>query len=453
MITVPTPLRDGVPDLTCIETCARTVGEHLRPGATVILESTTYPGCTEELLVPFLEKASGLRAGGDFLAGFSPERIAPGIKRWSFEGTPKVVSGIDAKSLYAIKGFYDGIFQTTVPVSGPKVAELAKLLENTFRLVNISLVYELAMLAEPLGMNVWEAIDAAATKPFGFTRFTPGPGVGAHCLPVDPLFLSWKVEQELGVPFLFVDLADGVNRSTPHYVVQRIVASLDKRGRPIKGSRILLLGLTYKYNATVLSGGHSVLWSLWPRTVPTVDLGALPSIWPRRLGSREAQRLRQSHNLGAQPHRHPSSNPYNIDRGGCICYRRVTKGWVYSLQALRGGRREQLIVGRLPLLPLGSVVHRPHSMTKFSENLPIADAEDPPPRYQNTLRFAAFPVQRDFLEQAIFQADLGFTHPHPLADPVHVNTYTLVNPVSNSRTSSSIWTGMSEYLFTFDHVM
>ncbi|MCX4970077.1 nucleotide sugar dehydrogenase [Streptomyces sp. NBC_00654] len=257
VITVPTPLRDGVPDLSYIETCARTLGEHLRPGATVVLESTTYPGCTEELLVPILEKASGLWAGDDFLAGFSPERIAPGNKRWSFDGTPKVVSGIDAKSLNVIKGFYDGIFQTTVPVSGPKVAELAKLLENTFRLVNISLMNELATLAAPLGVNLWEAIDAAATKPFGFTRFTPGPGVGGHCLPVDPLFLSWKVEQELGTSFRFVDLADDVNRHMPDYVVQRVVDGLDKRGLPVKGSRILLLGLTYKYNATDLRNSPS----------------------------------------------------------------------------------------------------------------------------------------------------------------------------------------------------
>ncbi|MFB6677766.1 nucleotide sugar dehydrogenase [Streptomyces sp. NPDC056390] len=257
VITVPTPLRDGVPDLTYIETCARTLGEHLRPGATVVLESTTYPGCTEELLVPILEKVSGLWAGEDFLAGFSPERIAPGNKRWSFDGTPKVVSGIDAKSLDVIKGFYDGIFQTTVPVSGPKVAELAKLLENTFRLVNISLMNELATLAAPLGVNIWEAIDAAATKPFGFTRFTPGPGVGGHCLPVDPLFLSWKIEQELGTRFRFVDLADDVNRHMPDYVVQRVVDGLDKRGLPVKGARILLLGLTYKYNATDLRNSPS----------------------------------------------------------------------------------------------------------------------------------------------------------------------------------------------------
>ncbi|MFF4403045.1 nucleotide sugar dehydrogenase [Streptomyces sp. NPDC001404] len=257
VITVPTPLRDGVPDLTYIESCAQTLGEHLRPGATVVLESTTYPGTTEELLLPILEHASGLKGGVDFLAGYSPERIAPGNKRWSFDGTPKVVSGIDATSLDVIKRFYDSIFQTTVPVSGTKVAEMAKLIENTFRLVNISLVNELARHAAPLGVNVWEAIDAAATKPFGFTRFTPGPGVGGHCLPVDPLFLSWKIEQELGVPFRFVGLADDVNRHMPGYVVQRVVDGLDKRGLRVKGSRILLLGLTYKYNATDLRNSPS----------------------------------------------------------------------------------------------------------------------------------------------------------------------------------------------------
>lgn len=252
VITVPTPLRDGVPDLSCIESCARTLGGHLRPGATVVLESTTYPGTTEELLLPILEQASGLRGGVDFMAGFSPERIAPGNKKWSFEGTPKLVSGIDATSLDVIKGFYDGIFRTTVPVSGTRVAEMAKLIENVFRFVNISLVNELAMLAHSLGVDVWEAIDAAATKPFGFTRFTPGPGVGGHCLPVDPLFLSWKVQQELGVPFRFVELADDVNRRMPDYVVRRLAEALDKRHMPVSGSRVLLLGLTYKINATDL---------------------------------------------------------------------------------------------------------------------------------------------------------------------------------------------------------
>lgn len=252
VITVPTPLRDGVPDLTYIESCAQTLGEHLHPGATVVLESTTYPGTTEELLLPILEKTSGLKGGLNFLAGFSPERIAPGNKRWSFQGTPKLVSGIDAASLDMIKGFYDGIFHTTVPVSAPKVAEMAKLIENTFRFVNISLVNELATVAKALGVDVWEAIDAAATKPFGFMRFTPGPGVGGHCLPIDPLFLSWKVRQELGAPLRFVELADEVNRHMPDYVVQRLAQALDERGMSLRGSRILLLGLTYKINTTDL---------------------------------------------------------------------------------------------------------------------------------------------------------------------------------------------------------
>ncbi|MFF3214131.1 nucleotide sugar dehydrogenase [Streptomyces sp. NPDC002886] len=252
VITVPTPLRDDVPDLTYIESCARTLGEYLRPGAAVVLESTTYPGTTEELLVPVLERVSGLKGGVDFLAGFSPERIAPGNPRWSFEGTPKLVSGITDKSLEVITAFYDGIFQRTVPVSGTRVAEMAKLIENTFRFVNISLVNELAMLAKPLGVDIWEAIDAAATKPFGFTRFTPGPGVGGHCLPVDPLFLSWKVQQELGIPSRFVELAADVNRHMPSYVVQRLVEGLEERGMPIHGSRVLLLGMTYKINATDL---------------------------------------------------------------------------------------------------------------------------------------------------------------------------------------------------------
>ncbi|WP_327385545.1 nucleotide sugar dehydrogenase [Streptomyces sp. NBC_01207] len=257
VITVPTPLRDGVPDLTYIETCGRTLGEYLCPGATVILESTTYPGTTEEVLLPILEEASGLKGGVDFHVGFSPERIAPGNKRWSFEGTPKLVSGIDATSLEVIKEFYDGIFHTTVPVSGPKVAELAKLIENTFRLVNISMINELATLTDRLGVNIWEAIDAAGTKPFGFTRFTPGPGVGGHCLPVDPLFLAWKIQHELGVPFRFAELADDVNRHMPDYVVQRVVDALDRRGIPVSRARILLLGLTYKINATDLRNSPS----------------------------------------------------------------------------------------------------------------------------------------------------------------------------------------------------
>ena len=250
VITVPTPLRDGVPDLSHIECCAHTLGAHLRPGATVILESTTYPGTTEELMLPILEKASGLIAGADFHVGYSPERIDPGNAKWPFHKTPKIVSGIDAASLDVVKGFYDGLVQTTVPVAGTKVAELSKLIENIFRHVNIALINEMAMLARPLSVNVWEAIDAAATKPFGYMRFTPGPGVGGHCLPIDPSFLSWKVERAVGVPFRFVELANDVNNHMPDYVVRRLTEAFNTRRMAVRGSRVLLLGLAYKANTS-----------------------------------------------------------------------------------------------------------------------------------------------------------------------------------------------------------
>ncbi|MFE6745973.1 nucleotide sugar dehydrogenase [Kitasatospora purpeofusca] len=256
VITVPTPLRDGAPDLSFIESCARTLGGHLRADAAVVLESTSYPGTTREVLVPILEEASGLKAG-DFLVGFSPERITPGSRRFSFEETPKLVAGIDPRSLGVIKGFYDTVFGVTVQVSSLEVAELAKLLENLYRFVNISVINEVATLARSLGVDIWEAIDAAATKPFGFTRFTPGPGVGGHCLPVDPLFLSWKMQEELGRPLRFVELANDVNNHMPDYVVQRLVEALHRRHRTVSGSRILLLGLTYKINATDLRNSPS----------------------------------------------------------------------------------------------------------------------------------------------------------------------------------------------------
>ncbi|GAA1252356.1 nucleotide sugar dehydrogenase [Kitasatospora nipponensis] len=248
VITVPTPLRDGVPDLSYIEASATLLGEHLRPGATVVLESTTYPGTTEELLAPLLEKGSGLSAGRDFHLGYSPERIDPGNPQWHLENTPKVVSGLDAASLRAVDGFYRRLVERTVPVSSCKEAELTKLLENTFRHVNIALVNELAMFAHDLGIDVWEAIDAASTKPFGYLRFTPGPGVGGHCLPIDPSYLSWRVERALGQSFRFVELANDVNSHMPDYVVRRLAEALNERRQPVKGSRVLLLGLAYKKN-------------------------------------------------------------------------------------------------------------------------------------------------------------------------------------------------------------
>jgi UDP-N-acetyl-D-glucosamine dehydrogenase len=248
VITVPTPLKEGNPDLTYIEEAAARLAPHLRPGSTVVLESTTYPGTTEELVIPILEAGSDLIAGRDFHVGYSPERIDPGNPEWTLVNTPKVVSGIDEASLAAVQAFYDAIVERTVPVSGTKEAELTKLLENTFRHVNVALVNELAMFASDLGIDVWEAIDAATTKPFGYMRFTPGPGVGGHCLPIDPSYLSWRVRRRLGRSFRFVELANDVNDHMPDYVVRRVMFSLNRRGLAISGSRVLVLGLAYKRN-------------------------------------------------------------------------------------------------------------------------------------------------------------------------------------------------------------
>ncbi len=248
VIDVPTPLQEGIPNLAYVEEAAATVGAHLRTGCTVVLESTSYPGTTEELVAPILEEASGLVAGREFHLGYSPERIDPGNLEWRLENTPKVVSGIDEASRQAVQSFYDRIVERTIAVSGTREAELTKLLENTFRHVNIALVNELAMFAADLDIDVWEAIDAASSKPFGYLRFTPGPGVGGHCLPIDPSYLSWKVRRSLGQSFRFVELANDVNEHMPDYVVRRLLLALNQRGRTVKGSRILLLGLAYKRN-------------------------------------------------------------------------------------------------------------------------------------------------------------------------------------------------------------
>ncbi|HEY3481277.1 MAG TPA: nucleotide sugar dehydrogenase [Streptomyces sp.] len=248
VVTVPTPLHEGIPDLRFIEESGRTLARYLRPGATVVLESTTYPGTTQELFAPILEDGSGLTAGADFHLGYSPERIDPGNPVWGFQQTPKVVSGVDAASLKAVQGFYDQLVDTTVPVGSPKEAELAKLLENTFRHVNIALVNEIAMFARHLDIDVWQAIDAASSKPFGFMRFTPGPGVGGHCLPIDPSYLSWRVQRELGQNFRFVELANDINSHMPDYVARRVIEALNSRRRSVNGSRVLLLGLAYKKN-------------------------------------------------------------------------------------------------------------------------------------------------------------------------------------------------------------
>lgn len=249
VITVPTPLRESLPDLSFIEASVTALAPELRPGATVILESTTYPGTTRDLVVPLLEEGSGLEAGIDFYVGYSPERIDPGNRVWTFTTTPKIVSGINPASLERVQAFYSKIVDTVVPVRGCEEAELTKLLENTFRHVNVALVNELAVFAHELGVDLWESIDAASTKPFGFMRFTPGPGVGGHCLPIDPSYLSWRVRQSLGKSFRFVELANDVNDHMPDYVVQRVTEMLNRARKSVNGANIVLLGLAYKKNS------------------------------------------------------------------------------------------------------------------------------------------------------------------------------------------------------------
>ncbi len=260
VFTVPTPLRDGLPDLTFVEASAAAIAPFINPKSTLILESTTYPGTTEELFVPILEKGSGMIAGVDFFVGYSPERIDPGNVTWHLENTPKVVSGINQVSLEKVNEFYQTLVATTVMVSGTREAELSKLLENTFRHVNIALVNELAIFAAGLDVDIWEAIDAASTKPFGYMRFSPGPGVGGHCLPIDPSFLSWKIEQTLGSPFRFIDLANDVNSHMPEYVARRVVASLNRLRMSVNGARILIIGLAYKKN--IGDGREAPGWDL-----------------------------------------------------------------------------------------------------------------------------------------------------------------------------------------------
>jgi len=245
VISVPTPLSDGLPDMSFIESAATTVGRRLGAGACVVLESTTYPGTTEELVAPILERESGLTRDR-FLLGYSPERIDPGNPNYSFENTPKVISGDRAESLEVVDAFFSSLVNQTVPVANCAEAELVKLLENTFRHVNIALVNELAKFARGLDVDIWRAIDAASTKPFGFMRFTPGPGVGGHCLPIDPSYLAWRVREHLGQRFRFVELANDINDHMPDYVQERISGLLSQHGRTVDGASILLLGLAYK---------------------------------------------------------------------------------------------------------------------------------------------------------------------------------------------------------------
>jgi UDP-N-acetyl-D-glucosamine dehydrogenase len=248
VISVPTPLTEGVPDLGFIRRAAAALAGHVTRGCCVVLESTTYPGTTEELVGPILEAGSGLVVGADFALGYSPERIDPGNPEWNFVNTPKVVSGVDAASLETVSAFYGSLVDHTVPVATVMEAELTKLLENTFRHVNIALVNELAVFARDLGIDIWKAIDAASTKPFGFMPFRPGPGVGGHCLPVDPSYLAWRVRRSLGYPARFIELANDINDHMPDYVVRRLIAAFNRNGLAMRDRTVLLLGFAYKRN-------------------------------------------------------------------------------------------------------------------------------------------------------------------------------------------------------------
>ena len=245
VISVPTPLTDYQPDLSYVINAAKTVGENLVKNQVIILESTTYPGTTIEVLIPNLENTSKLKAGEDFFVGYSPERIDPGNKVWKFRNTPKVVSGINDISTEKIQSFYESIIENIVLVKGTKEAEMVKLLENTYRHVNIALINELAMLCKMLDIDIWEVVNAAKTKPFGFESFKPGPGVGGHCIPVDPEYLSFKTRQ-IGKPVRFVELAQEINNSMPAYVVGQISEILNKNGKILNNSKILLMGVAYK---------------------------------------------------------------------------------------------------------------------------------------------------------------------------------------------------------------
>jgi UDP-N-acetyl-D-glucosamine dehydrogenase len=250
VITVPTPLQDRSPDLSFVMMAAHQLAPYVTPGSLVVLESTTYPGTTDDLLRPILERGSGLKAGTGFALGYSPERVDPGNKTWTPAVTPKVVAGFDAASLDAVREFYGKLVSDVVPVSSTRTAELTKLLENTFRHVNIALVNEFAILVRELGADVCEVIRAASTKPFGFMPFQPGPGVGGHCLPIDPTYLSWHVQQATGRRFRFVELANDINDQMPDYVVHRIIQGLNRLVKPVRNSTIVLLGLAYKKNSS-----------------------------------------------------------------------------------------------------------------------------------------------------------------------------------------------------------
>jgi UDP-N-acetyl-D-glucosamine dehydrogenase len=245
-ICVPTPLRQtGDPDMSFIISATGELAKYMHKGMVVVLESTTYPGTTRELLLPKLGAENNLTIGEDWFLAFSPERVDPGREDFTTINTPKVMGGITLACGEVATAWYEGAIQTVHSVSSAEAAEMSKLLENTFRMINIGLVNELAIMCERLGVDVWEVIDAAATKPFGFMKFTPGPGLGGHCIPIDPLYLSWKMKS-FNYNARFIELASEINTNMPRYVVSRVMEALNERGKPVKGSKVLVLGAAYK---------------------------------------------------------------------------------------------------------------------------------------------------------------------------------------------------------------
>ncbi len=246
IICVPTPLsKTRDPDIRFVMAAGQEVAKRVHPGMLVVLESTTYPGTTEEMLLPMVSRNGELKVGEDFFLAFSPERIDPGNPTYHVENTPKVVGGMTPACLEAASALYGSVVERIVPVSSPAAAEMTKLLENTFRAVNIALVNEVALMCDKLGLNVWEVIEAAATKPYGFMKFTPGPGIGGHCIPLDPHYLAWKLKT-LNYNARFIQLASEINADMPHYVVEKVADALNDDRKPVNGSRILVLGVAYK---------------------------------------------------------------------------------------------------------------------------------------------------------------------------------------------------------------
>ena len=248
-ICVPTPLRKtGAPDVSYILSAADAIAKHLHPGMVVVLESTTYPGTTTEVILPrFRQESEELEVGRDFFLCFSPERVDPGRQDWTTKNTPKVMGGITSTCLQIGRALYGSVIDSIVPVTSTEVAELTKLVENTFRAVNIGLANEVLLICHKLGLNAWEVIEAAATKPFGFMKFLPGPGLGGHCIPIDPQYLSWKL-RTLGYTARFIELATEINTDMPKYWVHRVQDALNDEGKPLRGSKILVIGVAYKKN-------------------------------------------------------------------------------------------------------------------------------------------------------------------------------------------------------------